>query len=308
MSLVSVIVPAYNVAPYIGQCLASALAQTVDDLEVLIVDDGSTDGTADAVAAFQDSRVRLLGDGVNRGRSAARNAAIRAARGEWLALLDADDWWAPVRLERLLAVAAAQAADIVADDLAVIRDGASEPYTTALLKRRLRLRQPRPITPEQAIDWDLGITQPLVRRSFWVAAGIAFDESLRAGEEDFPALLACLLAGARFVLLPEAYYFYRQRSGSATSQRERLFRASREVTLRLLADPAVQGRAGVRAALQRRLRHLEQVLAYHHFKRLMAERRYGPGLRYLLGQPDLARFLGQHLWRKGRRRGQSLPK
>jgi succinoglycan biosynthesis protein ExoO len=306
MPLVSVIVPAYNVAPYLGQCLESVLAQTIADLEVLIVDDGSTDATPAIVAAFKDSRVRLLGDGVNRGRSAARNTAIRAASGKWLALLDADDWWASVRLERLLEIAAAHAANMVADDLAVVRNGESEPYTTVLLERRLRLRQAIPVTVEQVIEWDLGITQPLIQRRLWSEAGIAFDESLRAGEEDFPALLACMLAGARYVLVPDAYYFYRQRPGAATSQRERLFRASHQVTLRLLADPAVQERADVRAALQRRLRHIKQVLAYNQFKRLMLEHRYGAGLRYLLDQPDLVSYLGRRLWHKGWRRGQGL--
>ena len=88
---VSVIVPAYNAARHLPATLRSVLDQTLKDFEVVVVDDGSTDATADIVRQSDDPRVRLLAHAKNRGLHAARNTGIRAARGEVLAFLDADD-------------------------------------------------------------------------------------------------------------------------------------------------------------------------------------------------------------------------
>src|SRR5215217_3734904 len=102
---VSVIVPAYNAAGYLERALASALAQTMPDLEVIVVDDASSDTTFEVACkiAARASRVRVLRNERNSGENASRNRAISTARGEWIALLDADDEWLPERLERMLA-------------------------------------------------------------------------------------------------------------------------------------------------------------------------------------------------------------
>jgi hypothetical protein len=102
-SLVSVIVPAYNAASTVQETLRSVLAQTVARIEVIVVDDGSTDDTAMAVAdiAAQDARVRLERQ-PQCGVAAARNHAIRCASGEFIAPMDADDLWHPTKLERQL--------------------------------------------------------------------------------------------------------------------------------------------------------------------------------------------------------------
>jgi glycosyltransferase involved in cell wall biosynthesis len=96
---VSVVVPAYNAARYLDISIPSVLAQTWTDFELIVVDDGSTDATAEKVGGFQDPRVRLVSQ-VNRGLAGARNAGIRAARGEFIAFLDADDLWHPEKLAR----------------------------------------------------------------------------------------------------------------------------------------------------------------------------------------------------------------
>lgn len=99
--LVSVIIPAYNGAAFIAQTLRSVLAQTYSNLEVLVVDDGSTDETAEIVTTFGqvDPRVRLLHQ-ANAGVAAARNLAIAQSQGEFIAPIDADDLWYPENLER----------------------------------------------------------------------------------------------------------------------------------------------------------------------------------------------------------------
>lgn len=94
---VSVIMPVYNVEAYVGTAIASVLAQTFQNFELIIVDDGSTDGSARQIAQFQDARIRLLRQ-ENLGLSAARNTGLRAARGEFVALLDGDDCWHPEKL------------------------------------------------------------------------------------------------------------------------------------------------------------------------------------------------------------------
>jgi glycosyltransferase involved in cell wall biosynthesis len=100
---VSVIIPLYNKASYIGRALASVRAQTFTDYEVLVVDDGSTDGGAEIVVRWGDPRVRVITQ-KNAGPAAARNRALDQAAGAYVAFLDADDEWMPPFLEQSLAL------------------------------------------------------------------------------------------------------------------------------------------------------------------------------------------------------------
>jgi GT2 family glycosyltransferase/SAM-dependent methyltransferase len=106
-SLISVLMPAFNAGPFLTPAIESVLQQTHGALELLIVDDGSTDGSAAVLERFaaRDARVRCLAHPAreNRGMSASRNLALRHARGDHVALLDADDAWLPMKLEQQLA-------------------------------------------------------------------------------------------------------------------------------------------------------------------------------------------------------------
>jgi glycosyltransferase involved in cell wall biosynthesis len=104
--LVSVIVPAYNSGAFLGHAVGSALDQTVDDIEVIVVDDGSTPPVSPDLIARNDVRLRIVTHPSNRGAAAARNTGIANARGTWLAFLDADDVWHPQKLQRQLEFAA----------------------------------------------------------------------------------------------------------------------------------------------------------------------------------------------------------
>lgn len=101
--LVSVVIPTYNRGHCIAACIDSVLAQTLGDVEIIVVDDCSSDDTAERVAAFTDARVSYFAQPTNQGGAAARNAGIRRARGEFVAFLDSDDLWLPEKLARQIA-------------------------------------------------------------------------------------------------------------------------------------------------------------------------------------------------------------
>ena len=176
MPSVSVIMPAYNVEPYIGDAIRSALAQTFTDFELIVVDDGSKDGTAEVVKGFakQDGRVKLVQQG-NRGLAGARNSALRAARGEFFALLDSDDLWEPTFLAEQLAILRARPeVDIVTGNgwcLGGARHGQlARPYP-----------DPRPEPDLASIigdEWSVFIMS-VVRRPVYTTIG-AFDEEMRS--------------------------------------------------------------------------------------------------------------------------------
>ncbi len=100
--LVSVIIPTFNRAGMVREAVATALSQTYKNLEVVVVDDGSSDATGAALAPYA-SRIRVRRREARGGVSAARNLGVAAARGEWLALLDSDDLWRPEKLARQMA-------------------------------------------------------------------------------------------------------------------------------------------------------------------------------------------------------------
>ncbi len=99
MPAVSVIIPVYNSATFIEKTILSALSQTYTDIEVIAVDDGSTDGSCEIIKRFTDSRLKLIKQ-KNAGVSAARNTGIQNSKGEFIALLDHDDLWYPEKLEK----------------------------------------------------------------------------------------------------------------------------------------------------------------------------------------------------------------
>lgn len=214
---VSIVIAAYNAAGTIGAAIASALAQTDVSLEVIVADDCSADETRDLVSAMADPRIRLVALANNRGPGGARNAAIEVAKGRWIAVLDADDTMHPDRLARMIAKAQATGAQVVVDNLEVVRrDGSSQ-----TMFAREHLEKTREITLPAFIDSNVlfrsehnyGYMKPLFQRAFLADNNLAFDENLRIGE-DYLLLASALAAGGRCVVDPDVGYRYHITEGS----------------------------------------------------------------------------------------------
>lgn len=126
----SVIMAARNVERTVGRAILSATAQSLREIEVIVVDDGSSDATASIVASLAqaDPRIRLIRHPRSLGVSAARNAAVAEAQGEWLAVLDADDWFAPDRLATLVQSGEERDLDAVIDNLQRVDSSNGAPH------------------------------------------------------------------------------------------------------------------------------------------------------------------------------------
>jgi Glycosyltransferases involved in cell wall biogenesis len=217
--VVSVIISAYNVADYIGAAIESALAQTYPNVEVIVVDDGSTDGTGDAIDRYRSQIVVVSQE--NAGVCAARNAGIRAATGNLLAVLDGDDLWLPERLERLVALLEARPdLGMVTSDSWVMEG--FEP--TERRSYRDRRKRPFPAVESEQI--------PEIARFNFLFVGVVFRRELidecgmfgigpRRGlqgsiesAEDYELWTRFLLTGSRAGFVDEPLGYYRVRPGS----------------------------------------------------------------------------------------------
>jgi succinoglycan biosynthesis protein ExoO len=287
---VSVIVPAYNVEGYLERTLDSALTQTISDLEVIVVDDASNDTTfevASSVAA-RDARVRVLRNENNRGPSVSRNRAMHAARGEWIALLDADDAWRPERLERMMAYATN--ADVISDDVYVVARSRTKPgeyvFWSLLRERGLTLTNSRWLSLRDFVGYDIGLLHPIFRRSFLISHQLAYNPSLR-GIEDFQFYFESLWKGARWLQLPCAYYLWTSsRAGSLTSNEHVQWQSAIEQSRSLCSHPAAAEDAGIAAALERRIQEGRDILVYDTARDLLRNRRYAEFAVFLRERPS----------------------
>lgn len=239
--LVSVVMPAYNAEAYLREAVESALGQTYENLEVVIVNDGSTDSTPELARSF-GPRVRVF-DQENGGIANARNTAIRHARGSIIALLDADDVWMPTRIERCVDLLQSDPAlgFVTTDAFLLINDEQTD-------RRYYGAYQRFPFPPA-----DAQLTE-IARRNFMFVSVVfdrrllditdrMFDQTMRAAE-DFELWTRFLLAGARAGLVPEPLAWYRVRSDSVSRMKDKQWRAHRSVLERHLPSLWLHGAQG----------------------------------------------------------------
>jgi glycosyltransferase involved in cell wall biosynthesis len=209
--LVSVIMPVYNAEAWLRRAIDSVLAQSYERLELIAVDDGSSDRSPELLQAYAaaDARVRVLHQPCNGGVAAARNAGIAAAHGDYVAFLDADDWWHPAKLERQLASMRGSGALISYTAYwRIAEDG-------HVLSR---------VTPPAQVNWQdmlasnfIGNLTGMYARSL---GDVAFQ---RIGHEDYVFWLEQVRRAGRAVRVespePLAWYLVRERSLSANKLR-----------------------------------------------------------------------------------------
>jgi succinoglycan biosynthesis protein ExoO len=219
---VSVVIPVYNSVSTLRRSVTSVLRQSLGEIEILIVDDGSQDATLTAARELgsTDNRIRVLALPENRGKAHAMNAAIAEACGAWIAVLDADDWYEPNRLEVLITAANSQCVTLAADNQYFHDAGADRIVRTAFpvaqgaqpLTRQVFVAGSDPYA-----DFNYGMLKPIVRTGFLRRSGLSYRENARLSE-DFLYLVEFYAAGGNGVLVNQPLYHWTQSFGTISRQ------------------------------------------------------------------------------------------
>lgn len=215
---VSFIIAAYNAEDTLKRAIDSALAQVGVSVEVVVIDDCSTDDTVEIAESYSDPRVRLIRQAQNGGPGKARNAGIAAATGRWIATLDSDDAVKPERILSMILKAKALDAQVVVDnvDVVPIEGGAAE-----TMFDREQLAKQNEITLAEFIESNLifkttfnfGYMKPIFFRDFLIENDLKFDDMLKIGE-DYILFASALAVGGRCAVDPNVGYVYYLRQGS----------------------------------------------------------------------------------------------
>ena len=224
MPRASVIIPAHNAAMFIEKAVRSALGQSLEDLEILVVNDSSTDNTEEVVRkiASADTRIRLLRNPGRRGPSAARNVGLSACSGEWVTLLDADDAMKPDRIRTLILEATSRQLDVLADNLEVRDFESGIIIENAFPDDMMSLQSP--ITMEWLLENDMpglahrafGFCKPILSLKSLRTSAALYDENISMAE-DYLFYASLLLSGLRFGVSKTIGYEYYLRKDSITS-------------------------------------------------------------------------------------------
>ncbi len=191
---VSIVIPTYNRARFLGRSVRSVLNQTNKNFEVIVVDDASTDDTAEIIKTFKDNRIRYIRHDANAGAAAARNTGIKVSRGEYVAFQDSDDEWLPEKLQKQMKVfeSAPPEVGVVYTDMWRISKGEKRYWHSP------KIMPEDGIVYQQALDrvMGIGIQTAIIKRECLNAVGM-FDEN-------FPRFIDLEL----FVRLSKYYYFH----------------------------------------------------------------------------------------------------
>ena len=202
---ISAIVPTYNRALYVGRAVDSIIEQSLPPDEIIVVDDGSVDGTASFLRRRYNNRVRIIEQPNNGGVSSARRRGLQAASGDWIAFLDSDDEWLPERLQRMARVAGSLDEDVASlfGDTVMRRDGDAE----SMLFSEHAFRAPKtleifddPLPTQFPFMFSL-LGSSLVRRGALLDTD-AFSEGLRSSEDFLVSFRLAL--HHKFAVIPEA--------------------------------------------------------------------------------------------------------
>jgi glycosyltransferase involved in cell wall biosynthesis len=304
MQLVSVIVPVYNAAATIGETLMSARTQTYLNIEIIVVDDGSTDQSRAIAArhAAQDGRIRVVSQS-NQGVAAARNLGIRLARGALVAPIDADDLWSPQKLEKQVEIFEREGENVtlVYTLHACIDDGG---HVTGYGHRPGATVDLRAMCHRNVVG---NGSAAMMRKGEVLSLG-GYDTTLRArgaqGCEDYKLYLA-LAARGRVIVVPECLTGYRYTPTNMSSDVLQMERSHQIVFDELVAshpelaaDVRVGRRVCSRWLIVRALRARDWPSSLALFRRLLA-RDLGGAAAFAASVPGRAlRRIGMHAWRR----------
>jgi len=220
--MISVIVPVHNVKKYLGQCIESICCQTYKDLEIILVDDGSYDGSEKICDLYQnaDDRIIVLHK-ENKGIVSARKAGLQISHGEYIAYVDGDDWIEPDMVEKLNLTMQESGADIVTCGHFIDTGNTSKRACHDMPNGYYGKRQlvecvyPEMIVGEEFFDWKIypALWDKLFRRKNILPYQMAVDESLKMGEDAACTYPALLNADSLFIM-DECLYHYRQTTAS----------------------------------------------------------------------------------------------
>ena len=298
----SVLMPAYNVSGIIERAIRSAAAQTLPPLEILVIDDCSTDNTVEVVKALARDipSLRVLSTPANGGPSAARNVGLCAAKGDWIGLLDADDAWKPGRLEHLSEVARETSADFVADNLVMwdpVADAQFKPAYFELPEPQRQITLVDMFSADDNFDFSKAsftLMKPIFRRQFLAEHKLEYNESMKIGE-DFTFYVESLFNGAKLILINEAYYIYSM--PSSLSGRSPHSRSVQDVSKLSGLSDLMSQKYGDRidARLQRAMDDFRRTMTLLHQSNVARTYRwsgqYAQYFAYLAARPELLRRL-----------------
>lgn len=213
--LFSYIVLSYNYERYIGATIQSILEQTIQDFEIIVVDDASSDGSREIVRGFGDPRLRLLTNEHNMGGAWSYNRAVEAARGEWLVNVDADDWIAPRKAEIQMETLVVHPESDIIGTYVTLLDAKGDPHPHASeLEANFNN-----VLDLNAIDSWIG-RNPLCRSSTVVRRAahlrVGLDDPTMVRAPDYELWTRALRAGCRFAVIPERLTFLRLKSSGVT--------------------------------------------------------------------------------------------
>ena len=215
MTKVSVIIPVYNVENYLRGCLNSVVNQTLKDIEIICINDGSTDKSREILQEFadKDSRIKII-DQENKGQAAARNVGIKEAKGEFIGFVDSDDWLAADFYEKLYDSAIKFNADIAAGSIKrCFASGKSEDwiiYKNITFTNKLRKKFDLCKVPKFHYIWN-----KIYRRGPFLHSGVTFEEGIYFEDLEFMHKVLCYLDN--LVAVPDVFYYYRDNVNSTVN-------------------------------------------------------------------------------------------
>jgi len=312
--VVSVIIPVFNSRSTLPSAIESAVRQSLRDIEILVIDDGSTDESFSIARkmATTDQRIRAISLGRNCGKPKAMNHAVGLVRGDWVAVLDADDTFQPRRLEKLVSLGNQHNTEMVSDDQNHVDGATGQLVASAFSGGRLRNPIDRSAFVQLAShpykEFDLGILKTVTRSAFIRKHGLQYNELAGLGE-DFYYLMEFFIRGGTLWISHDALYNWTLPFSPSTRRWTTTghgawrydFRRTFPAHNQYVASMTASGQADMLGMLRRRGRRMLQMMHYTDAQKAAAEKRRLAALCIIVLHPSTYHVLLRRIIRRYRR-------